>query len=118
MRCLAAVATVLALSGLLPLSAMAGFCAARPCCRAHSHAGMAAMRTSPACCNETNCDTSANHAEATSAKSTAVQPQLIVTLATPSTIVVPAQWLAAGGPIDTGPRPVRQRLAALSILLI
>jgi hypothetical protein len=115
MRRLAAVATLLALSGLLPLSAMAGFCARERCCRPHS--ATTAMATNPACCGQTTCDTTAQKVQATSGKSTIVPPQIAGTLATSSRIVVGRQS-GTSDRIDTGPPPARQRLATLSVLLI
>jgi hypothetical protein len=115
MRRLAAVATILALSGLLPLSAMAGFCAAERCCRRHS--ATTAIATNPACCGQTTCDTTAQKVQATSAKSTIVPPQIAVTLASSSRVVV-ARQTDTSDRVDTGPPPTRLRLATLSILLI
>jgi len=107
---------VLAVSGLLPLTVMSGFCAAQSCCR--SHAGTASVDTNSACCDETNCDTSAQQVRATSAKTATVPPQLVFTLLTPSSNIITAQRTDHLGRIDTGPPPTRQRLATLSILLI
>jgi hypothetical protein len=118
MRRALAIATVLLVSGLLPLAAATGFCAQQPCCHAHHHAGTASLGTHPDCCNETNCDTTTHHVDATSAKSIPAQPQLaIVPLAPQAIAATLASHGASGGP-DTGPPPTRQRLATLSILLI
>src|SRR5436189_4210314 len=118
MRRLIAVAAVLLLSGLMPLTAMAGFCAARPCCRTHTHGSTASLSTNPACCDETNCDTTAHSVEATGAKTSSVRPQLVATQVTVQHIAVAPAPGDGGDRIDTGPPRTRQRLATLSILLI
>jgi hypothetical protein len=116
-RRLYAIAAVLLLSGLLPLAANSGFCAAKPCCRIHSHASTASL-ANPACCNPTNCDTAIHYVDATSAKSTTVQPQVVVAAIRAQEVLIAAQSDATIR-VDSGPPPLtRQRLATLSILLI
>ena len=116
MRRLYAAVFALLLSGLLPLLAAAGFCAAKPCCRPHADAGAASLVTSPECCGTTS-NFSAHSTEATSAKTAAVQQQLVDTGGRVqqvfSAIAVPARRGIEAGSLHT-----RQRLATLSILLI
>src|SRR4029077_5923526 len=87
MRRVFAIASVLLLSGFLPLAANAGLCAAKPCCRVHPRASTAALGASSGCCNPTNCDATAHSVDATAAKSTTVQPQLFVAAVCAKTVV-------------------------------
>lgn len=114
MRRIAAVAAMFLLSGALPLVAASGLCATRPCCRSH-HASVKAQRP---CCTPGNCDVTANHDDATTAKVAADAPQFSATLIVVPDVVVATPRIASDLRIDTGPPTTRQRLAALSILLI
>ena len=75
MRRVFAIASVLLLSGFLPLAANAGLCAAKRCCRIHARASTAALGANSGCCNPTNCDATPHSVDATNAKSTTAQPQ-------------------------------------------
>ena len=116
MRRLYAAVVVLLLSGLLPLAAAAGLCAAKPCCFPHTDAGTVSLAASPECCGTTS-NFSANRIEATSAKTAGVQPQLVDTGGRVQP-VLPAISISTRGGIETGSLHTRQRLATLSILLI
>jgi hypothetical protein len=118
MRRVFAIAAVLLLSGLLPLAANAGFCAARPCCRIHAHASAASFGAN-GCCNPTNCDATAHSVDGTTAKSTTAPPPLFVAAVFAKTVVLLRTPSEMAARVDTGPPPLtRQRLATLSILLI
>lgn len=118
MRRLYAIAVVFLLSGILPLAAVAGFCATKPCCRAHSHSSMSSLGAKPGCCDTINCDTTAQRIEATGAKSTTAQPQPSVATLSPLAVITAPPANHWHDRLDTGPPPTRQRLATLSILLI
>ena len=108
-------AAVVLLSGVLPLAASVRLCPKRACCRAQ--AKTATLTTTPGCCTPARCESSSRSDEATSAKSVSVQPQLFVADVTARHADVRTTTSDAPRRIDTGP-PVRERLAALSILLI
>jgi len=116
MRRLFAAVVVLLLSGLLPLAAAAGFCAAKPCCHPHADAGTASLATSPECCGTTS-NFSAPRTEATSAKTAGVQTQLADRVVREKR-VLPVIAVSTCSGIETGSPHTRQRLATLSILLI
>jgi len=115
MRRLYAAVVVLSLSGLLPLVAAAGLCAAKPCCHPHADAAAASLATNPGCCGTTS-NFSAHSTEATSAKTAGVQPQLVDRVGREHVLPVIAVSTRSG--IETGSLHTRQRLATLSILLI
>jgi hypothetical protein len=116
MRRLFALIVVLTVSGLLPLAASAGVCAATTCCRAH--AASEPSIAAPPCCNETRCVPAPPDAQATT--------EIAKTLVKPSAPVISlaALLLVSAMPRITEPAahgspPAQQRrLAALSILLI
>jgi hypothetical protein len=114
MRRLVSVAVVLVLSGLLPLAASVGACGTKHCCRAQSHD--AALANRGCCGHETNCLTAARDVQATAAASVTVAPQLVATVSIATRVARAAA--ATPARIDAAPPPTRQRLAALSILLI
>jgi len=117
MRRLFAVATVLLLSGLLPLAASAGLCATKRCCRGRSQA-TATVGANTECCHPTSCGADTRDVDATSAKS-APQPQLIVAAVSAQSVVIASTPSHATVRVDSGPPPVtRERLATLSILLV
>jgi hypothetical protein len=116
MRRLYAAIVVFALSGLLPLAAAAGFCAAKPCCHTHADAGAASLASTPECCGTTS-SFSAHSTEATSAKIAGVQPQLGDSGGRVQ-VVLPAISVPNRRGIETGSLHTRQRLATLSILVI
>jgi hypothetical protein len=115
MRRAIAIATMLLLTGVVPLSASSGFCADKPCCRSHGPSA-AAFASHPACCNQTNCAPPARNTEATAAKSIAAQPHLVADVVaivvTPPIVTRSCEVLAVESP------PTSRRLATLSILLI
>jgi hypothetical protein len=116
-RHLFALASVVLLSGFLPLSANMGFCAANPCCRSHSAANGVSIVSHPACCNKTNCAPASGDTEATHAKASA--SPLLVAIA-PTLVCnapLPVRLIAAEPFVDGSP-PTSRRLAALSILLV
>lgn len=119
MRRALAIAAVLVVSGLLPLAAASGFCASKPCCRAHDHAHASSVAASRDCCTEGNCNTAARDTDATSANNVAPSPQIAMVMVAPYVLAVtmpPSH--SANGRCDTGPPPTRERLATLSTLLI
>lgn len=119
MRRALAIAAVLVVSGLLPLAAVSGFCASKPCCRAHDHAHASSVAASRGCCTEINCNTTARDTDATRAKNFSVPAQVAMVSIAPHVIAVTmATPQSARGRCDTGPPPTRERLATLSTLLI
>jgi hypothetical protein len=110
-----AIATMLLLTGIVPLGASSGFCADKPCCRSHGP-NAAAFASHPACCNETNCAPPSRNTEATVAKSIAAQPHFVAdavtVVVTPPIVTRSCEVLAVESP------PTSRRLATLSILLI
>lgn len=113
MRRLFTMVAVILLSGVLPLAASVRLCPRRSCCRPHTKT--ATLTTN--CCTPARCESPARSDEATSAKSASVQPQLFVAGVIAQHAVARTTTSDVPRRIDTGP-PVRQRLAALSILLI
>ena len=113
-----ALAIVLLLAGLAPVTAIIGFCARMPCC-AHASADPVAV-TMPAadCCTTIACYV-APSAKLTAAAS--ASPSLVFALASagaPAAILAPPA-LTAPAPIDTSPpRTAQHRLALLSVFLI
>ena len=115
-RSLALVAVVL-VSGFLPLAATAGFCAAKPCCR-HAQTSDVSLGAHPACCNETNCSTSAPDTEATVHAKRTVTQSPVVTGALVSNVISHHPVAHFAQRFNVGSPPTQRRLAALSILLI
>jgi hypothetical protein len=116
MRRLFALIVVLAVSGIIPLAASAGVCAATPCCRAHASGEQSIA--APPCCNETNCAPAPQDAQATTQiAKTLVKPPVAVFL--PSVLPVTCAMPPVAEPSAHGSPPAQQRrLAALSTLLI
>jgi hypothetical protein len=113
-----ALAAVLLISGFLPLAAGAGFCAAKPCCRSHAQASDFSLGAHPACCNETNCSTSAPDSEATVHAKRTVTQHPVVMAALVSNVVSNHPVAHFAQRFNVGSPPIQRRLAALSILLI
>jgi hypothetical protein len=106
------IAVVLLLAGLMPATAIAGFCARMPCC-AHHTAGTPALSGGGGadCCTTIDCYQS----PAATIIATAAMPALAVLHPLPPL----ADRAVAPAPIDPSPpRPPGDRLAMLATLLI
>jgi hypothetical protein len=113
-----AFAIVLLLAGLAPASTIIGFCTRMPCCSHASDAAAAAFATERNdCCTTITCydSPSAKLANGTSSSADAV----LATPALPAVAAAPPVPGLTREIIDTSPpATARQRLAALSTLLI
>jgi hypothetical protein len=116
MRRLFALIVVLTVSGVLPLMAGAGACAATPCCRAHASSEQSIA--APPCCKETTCAPATADVQATNQiAKILVKPSVaavsLAAVAVSRSLPAVAEALAPGSP------PAQQRrLAVLSTLLI
>jgi hypothetical protein len=112
-----ALTVILIISALAPATAVIGFCAKMPCCVTEGHESPALAAAMGDCCTPVNCYESPSHELTFTAKAKAF-------VSTAAIIGAPlSSAVHAGG--DTGaPRPAppphstRQRLSALSLLLI
>ncbi len=111
-------ALVLLIAALTPATAIIGFCARMPCCEADETAGSHEQLTTPSasCCTSINCYEAPEQEAARAsfeAKMTGVTLTPATLLLVPSTLLAPTQFSDS-----SPPRPARERLSILSILLI
>jgi hypothetical protein len=115
MRRVLALAVVLILAGLAPASAIIGFCTRMPCCSHGSDAATAIATERNDCCTTITCfdSPSAKLANGTSSSDVFATPALVAIAAIPAAPVLTREVTGTSPPATA-----RQRLAALSTLLI
>jgi hypothetical protein len=115
MRRLFALVAIISMSGFLPLSSGAGFCASRPCCRTHPVSGLS-FASHPACCNQTNCATATRNSEATCGKNGSEHRDLVA----PAIIAEarPDYAVLASEVVPAFESPPASRLTTITVLRI
>lgn len=118
MRRALSVVAIAVIAGLLPMAANFGLCATKPCCRSRSAAGVPAMASHPACCNETNCDVAKGDTEATAHAKNPISNLHLVVAASASPLLLVPRATRIVWQFCTPSPSTQRRLASLSILLI
>lgn len=112
MRKLVMLGFAFALIGGSPVTAVLGLCADQPCCSP----SQGAILQAPSCCNEVSCDEREND-QAQTATQQITPPADTAVVGPPATVTLS---LRAAAPADESiaVRPLSERLASLSTLLI